>query len=173
MVPLRRYYHFTYDTDSKKFTATLPENATLTDGVKAYYPAYTDEYEKDFSTQTGALNSTTTYMEGEYQGNAFKFTHSTAILKASFTGLPDGAQISSITISGAVDIHIANYNSSAAAYINLPAIAKDGQLKFLVETTAGVIYTATQTVRIEDGIQVGTFYTAPHCINRSHRLRFA
>ena len=94
---------FTYDANTKKFSGTLPDGATLTDETKAYYPAYTDEYVKDFSTQTGALNSATTYMEGAYDATAqaFRFNHSTAILKVAFSGLPDGAEIESISIVGA------------------------------------------------------------------------
>ena len=73
---------FTYDANTKEFSGTLPDGATLTDGVKAYYPAYYGEnFEKDFSRQTGALNSATTYMEGAYDATAqaFRFNHSTAI----------------------------------------------------------------------------------------------
>ena len=83
----------------------------MTDEVSAYYPAYENEYTIDLSTQTGALNSTTTYMEGAYDATAqaFKFNHSTAILKVAFSGLPDGAEISSVSIVGAGgDITISN-----------------------------------------------------------------
>ncbi len=150
---------FAYNESSKEFTANVAQDVTLTDGLKAYYPAYYGEnFEKDFSTQTGTLNSATTYMEGVYEGDAFKFTHSTAILKATFSGLPQNAVISSIQISGAVDITIAYYNSSAAAYINLPAIPKDGQLKFMVETATKDVYTATKTVKAEEGIKTGVYY---------------
>ena len=153
---------FTYDTENEEFTAYVDENFELPNGAIAYYPAYNaDEFVKDFSIQTGTLNSATTYMEGVYNGDAFSFNHSTAILKASFSGLPQNAVISSIQISGAVDITIDNFNSSAAAYINLPAIPKDGQLKFMVETTTRDVYIATQTVKIEGGIKTGVFYAAP------------
>ena len=87
---------FEYDEDSKEFTANVAQDVTLTDGLKAYYPAYEDEYTNDFSRQTGQLNGATTYMEGVYEGDAFKFTHSTAILKATFSDLPQNAVISSI-----------------------------------------------------------------------------
>ena len=150
---------FMYDTENGEFTADVDENFELSNGTIAYYPAYDDdEFVKDFSIQTGTLNSATTYMEGEYNGDAFSFNHSTAILKASFSGLPQNAVISSIQISGAVDITIANYNSSAPAYINLPAIPKDGQLKFMVETATKDVYTATKTVRAEKGIETGVYY---------------
>ena len=150
---------FMYDTENGEFTADVDGNFELSNGTIAYYPAYDDdEFVKDFSIQTGTLNSATTYMEGEYNGDAFSFNHSTAILKASFSGLPKNAVISSIQISGAVDITIANYNSSAAAYINLPAIPKDGQLKFMVETATKDVYTATKTVRAEKGIETGVYY---------------
>ena len=152
---------FMYDTENGEFTADVDENFELSNGMIAYYPAYDDdEFVNDFSIQTGTLNSATTYMEGEYNGDAFSFNHSTAILKASFSGLPQNAVISSIQISGAVDITIANYNSSAAAYINLPAIPKDGQLMFMVETATRDVYIATQTVKNEGGIKTGVFYTA-------------
>ena len=154
---------FTYDANTKKFSGTLPDGATLTDGVNAYYPAYTDEYVKDFSTQTGALNSVTTYMEGAYDATAqaFIFNHSTAILKVAFSGLPQNAEIESISIVGAGgDITISNPNATInkdAVYINLPALAKDSKLVFYVETTAG-LYTATKTVAAEEGIKVGVYY---------------
>ena len=154
---------FTYDANTKEFSGILPDGATLTDGVNAYYPAYTDEYVKDFSTQTGALNSATTYMEGAYDATAqaFRFTHSTAILKVAFSGLPQDAEIESISIVGAGgDITISNPNATInkdAVYINLPALAKDSKLVFYVETTAG-LYTATKTVAAEEGIKVGVYY---------------
>ena len=154
---------FTYDANTKEFSGTLPDGATLTDGVNAYYPAYTDEYVKDFSTQTGALNSATTYMEGAYDATAqaFRFNHSTAILKVAFSGLPQNAEIESISIVGAGgDITISNPNATInkdAVYINLPALAKDSKLVFYVETTAG-LYTATKTVTAEEGIKIGVYY---------------
>ena len=154
---------FTYDANTKEFSGILPDGATLTDGVNAYYPAYTDEYVKDFSTQTGALNSATTYMEGAYDATAqaFRFTHSTAILKVAFSGLPQDAEIESISIVGAGgDITISNPNATInkdAVYINLPALAKDSKLVFYVETTAG-LYTATKTVTAEEGIKTGVYY---------------
>ena len=156
---------FTYDANTKEFSGTLPDGATLTDEVIAYYPAYTDEYVKDFSTQTGALNSATTYMEGAYDATAqaFRFTHSTAILKVAFSGLPQNAEIESISIVGAGgDITISNPNATInkeAVYINLPALAKGSKLVFYVETTAG-LYTSTQTVTVDAGIEVGKFYVA-------------
>ena len=156
---------FTYDANTKKFSGTLPDGATLTDGVNAYYPAYTDEYVKDFSTQTGALNSATTYMEGEYSNGAFRFTHSTAILKVAFSGLPDGAEISSVGIdinneASTIAINDVTGVDMNSVYFNLPALAKDSKLVFYVETTAG-LYTSTQTVTVDAGIEVGKFYVAP------------
>ena len=151
---------FTYNESSKEFTANVNESVTLTDGLKAYYPAYDGEnFEMDFSRQTGQLNGATTYMEGVYEGDAFKFTHSTAILKAKFSDLPQNAVISSIQISGAVDITISNATiSKDSIYINLPSIPKDGQLKFMVETATGNVYTATKTVRAVEGIKTGVYY---------------
>ena len=149
---------FEYDEDSKEFTANVAQDVTLTDGIVAYYPAYDGEnFEMDFSQQTGQLNSATTYMVGEYEGDAFKFTHSTAILKASF-GLPPNAVISSIQISGAVDITISNATiSKDSVYINLPAIAKDTELTFTVATTTNQVFTATKTTA-EEGIKTGVYY---------------
>lgn len=157
---------FTYDANTKEFSGTLPDDATLTDGVNAYYPAYDGEsFEMDLSQQTGALNSATTYMEGAYDATAqaFRFTHSTAILKVAFSGLPQNAEIESISIVGAGgDITISNPNATInkeAVYINLPALAKGSKLVFYVETTAG-LYTSTQTVTVDAGIEVGKFYVA-------------
>ena len=155
---------FTYDANTKKFSGTLPDGATLTDGVNAYYPAYDGEsFEMDLSQQTGALNSATTYMEGAYDATAqaFRFNHSTAILKVAFSGLPQDAEIESVVFSGDVDINITSSEgiNKEAVYINLPALAKGSKLVFYVETTAG-LYTSTQTVTVDAGIEVGKFYVA-------------
>ena len=155
---------FTYDANTKKFSGTLPDDATLTDGVNAYYPAYDGEsFEMDLSQQTGALNSATTYMEGAYDATAqaFRFNHSTAILKVAFSGLPQDAEIESVVFSGDVDINITSSEgiNKEAVYINLPALAKGSKLVFYVETTAG-LYTSTQTVTVDAGIEVGKFYVA-------------
>ena len=155
---------FTYDANTKKFSGILPDGATLTDEVSSYYPAYTDEYVKDFSTQTGALNSATTYMEGAYDATAqaFRFNHSTAILKVAFSGLPQNAVIESISvnvISVGNTSQITFSNAANPLYINLPALAKGSKLVFYVETTAG-LYTSTQTVTVDAGIEVGKFYVA-------------
>ena len=155
---------FTYDADSKKFTGTLPDGATLTDEVSAYYPAYENEYTIDLSTQTGALNSATTYMEGAYDAatQSFTFAHSTAILKVAFSGLPQNAEIESISVD-VIKVEstsqITFSNAANSLYINLPTLAKDSKLVFYVETTAG-LYTSTQTVTVDAGIEVGKFYVA-------------
>ena len=156
---------FTYDANTKEFSGTLPDDATLTDGVNAYYPAYDGEsFEMDLSQQTGALNSATTYMEGAYDATAqaFRFTHSTAILKVAFSGLPQDAEIESISvnvISVGNTSQITFSNAANPLYINLPTLAKDSKLVFYVESTAG-LYTSTQTVTVDAGIEVGKFYVA-------------
>ena len=159
---------FTYDADSEQFTATLPEGVALTDGVTAYYPAYTGEYSTDLSEQTGALNSAKTFMEGTYHAasKSFTFTHSTAILKATFSGLPQDAVVSSIKIGAApytISIPYAEGMDLAGKgiYIYLPNVAKDENVVFSVSTTAGAVYTATQAVVLDEGIKVGTYYAAP------------
>ena len=156
---------FTYDANTKEFSGTLPDDATLTDGVNAYYPAYDGEsFEMDLSQQTGALNSATTYMEGAYDATAqaFRFNHSTAILKVAFSGLPQNAEIESISvnvISVGNTSQITFSNAANSLYINLPVLAKGSKLVFYVETTAG-LYTSTQTVTVDAGIEVGKFYVA-------------
>ena len=157
---------FTYDTEKNQFTATLPEGVTLADGVKAYYPAYTGEYTTDLSAQTGKPDGKVTYMEGTYSesGNSFRFGHSTAILKASFAGLPDDAAVSSIKVSASpytISIPFSpGLNLASGIYIYLPGIAKDGQVMFVVKTTAGKVYTATRTVKPAAGIETGKVYNA-------------
>ena len=153
---------FEYDEDSKEFTANVAQDVTLTDGIVAYYPAYDGEnFEMDFSRQTGLLNGATTYMEGVYEGDAFSFTHSTAILKASFSDLPQNATISSVgidVVAGENSFQIAISQPDNDLYINLPAIAKDGTLTFDVRTSDGTLYTATKTVTVEEGIETGVYY---------------
>lgn len=156
---------FTYDTEKNEFTAQLPESASLTDGTEAYYPAYTGEYSTDLSVQTGKLDSDVTYMEGTYSEstNSFQFSHSTAILKATFSSLPQDAVVSSIeVVSGSNTINIFDtdgLNLADGIYIYLPAIAKDEEVVFNVETNQG-IYSATQTVTLNDGIEPGHVYDA-------------
>ena len=159
---------FTYDADSEQFTAKVAENIELTDGIVAYYPAYTGEYSTDLSQQTGALNSAKTFMEGTYHAasKSFTFAHSTAILKATFSGLPQDAVVSSIKIGAApYTISIPPTNGIDLAndgiYIYLPNVAKDENVVFSVSTTAGAVYTATQAVVLDEGIKVGTYYVAP------------
>ena len=159
---------FSYDVDSEQFTATLPDGVALTDGIVAYYPAYTGEYSTDLSQQTGALNSAKTFMEGTYHAasNSFTFAHSTAILKATFSGLPQDAVVSSIKIGAApYTISIPPTDGMDLAekgiYIYLPNVAKNENVVFSVSTTAGAVYTATQAVKLDEGIKVGTYYAAP------------
>ncbi|MBO5381794.1 MAG: BspA family leucine-rich repeat surface protein [Bacteroides sp.] len=158
---------FEYDEDSKEFTANVAQDVTLTDGIVAYYPAYDGEnFEMDLSQQTGQLNGATTYMEGVYSNGAFRFTHSTAILKATFSGLPQEAEVASIKI-GAAPYTISilptdgMYLAEGGIYIYLPNVAKNENVVFSVSTTAGEVYTATQAVVLDEGIKVGTYYVAP------------
>ena len=159
---------FSYDVNSEQFTATLPDGVALTDGIVAYYPAYTGEYSTNLSQQTGALNSAKTFMEGTYHAasNSFTFAHSTAILKATFSGLPQEAEVTSIKIGAApYTISILPTDGMDLAgkgiYIYLPNVAKDGNVVFSVSTIAGEVYTATQSVVLDEGIKVGTYYVAP------------
>lgn len=159
---------FSYDVNSKQFTATLPEGVALTDGIVAYYPAYTGEYSTNLSQQTGALNSAKTFMEGTYHAasNSFTFAHSTAILKATFSGLPQEAEVASIKIGAApYTISIPPTDGMDLAgkgiYIYLPNVAKNENVVFSVSTIAGAVYTATQAVKLDEGIKVGTYYKAP------------
>ncbi len=159
---------FSYDVNSEQFTATLPEGVALTDGIVAYYPAYIDEYSTDLSEQTGALNSAKTFMEGTYHAasNSFTFAHSTAILKATFSGLPQEAEVASIKIGAApYTISIPPTDGMNLAeggiYIYLPNVVKNENVVFSVSTTAGAVYTATQAVKLDEGIKVGTYYVAP------------
>ena len=158
---------FKYDTDSKEFIGTLPEGVELTNGTKAYYPAYTGEYAADLSDQTGSLNSATTYMVGEYDETiqAFRFAHSTAILKVTFSGLPKDAVVSSIKVGAAPYTISIPYTegmdlAEAGIYIYLPNVAKDKNVVFSV-TTKEAVYTATQSVTLDEGIKEGSFYVAP------------
>ena len=159
---------FSYDVNSEQFTATLPDGVALTDGIVAYYPAYTGEYSTDLSQQTGALNSAKTFMEGTYHAasNSFTFAHSTAILKTTFSGLPQEAEVASIKIGAApYTISILPTDGMDLAgegiYIYLPNVAKNENVVFSVSTTAGAVYTATQAVKLDEGIKVGTYYAAP------------
>ena len=153
---------FTYNESSKEFTADVNENFELSNGTIAYYPAYDGEnFEMDLSQQTGQLNGATTYMEGVYEGDAFSFNHSTAILQASFSDLPQNATISSVgidVVAGENSFQIAISQPANLLYINLPAIAMGGKLTFDVRTSDGTLYTATKTVTVEEGIETGVYY---------------
>ena len=157
---------FTYNVQTGEFSATLPAGVEMTDETKAYYPAFTDAYSTDFAAQTGGYNSRTTYMEGTYSEStrSFTFVHSTAILKASFTGLPEEAAVTSIRVNAGEYTITIPYTSdlslSDGIYIYLPSIARHGQVDFSVQTEDNKEYTATQSVNKMTGIETGKLYTA-------------
>ncbi len=156
---------FTYDAAKEAFTAELPEGAELEDGMPAYYPAGRD----GLDVQSGKLDGKATFMQGTYSAatNSFTFRHTTAILKATFSGVPNNAEISSVRVGIGLDaINVSAEDLELdGVYIYLPAnnntaVAQGQEMVFAAETEDGEIYTATQTVQKAEGIEAGKFYTA-------------
>lgn len=106
-------YHTTVQTFSKTtagntFTGILPTPATSPASYYAVYPALEEEATLtaantvpfDLSEQTGTLNESKTYMyASSSDGLSFQFNHLTAILKVSFSGLPDGATVKELVVT--------------------------------------------------------------------------
>jgi len=158
---------FSYDAAKEAFTATLPEGAELEDEMPAYYPAGRD----GLDVQSGKLDGRATFMQGTYSAatNSFTFRHTTAILKATFSGVPNNAEISSVRVGigqNAINIpYTDELDLTDGVYIYLPAnnntaVAQGQKMVFAAETEDGEIYTATQTVQKAEGIEAGKFYTA-------------
>jgi len=180
---------FSKETEGNVFTGTLPD----AEGSGAYYAVYpanstaTDatQVPYDLSTQTGSLDSGKTYMyASSADGARFSFEHCTAILKATFSGLPTDATIRQVmvtTTNGKVKgtIHLADgtlaggdYNciiisyaeavvASTPVYIYLPPMAADEkELSFEVTTGDGKYYTATLAGTGEKAIEAGKLYSA-------------
>lgn len=157
---------FTYDVKTGMFNASLDENTRISNGIKAYFPAYTGEFSVDLSEQNGMLDSKVTYMEGIYDEstNSFSFNHSTAILRAKLHGMDYIGEVNSVKVdAGPYKIiidDVTNLNLSDGIFIYLPAIAKDGQVNFSMETKDNKLYASTNTVKLDDGIELGKVYDA-------------
>ena len=168
---------FTYDATKEAFTATLPEGAELEDEMRAYYPAGRD----GLDVQSGKLDGKATFMQGTYSAatNSFTFRHTTAILKATFSGVPNNADISSVRVGIGLDaINVSAEDLELdGVYIYLPAnnntaVAQGQKMVFAAETEDGDIYTATQTVQKAEGIEAGKFYTADIALTKIPYVTF-
>ena len=157
------------------YCAIYPKNETATDATAVPF---------DLSTQTGLLNSGLTYMRAtSTDGETYQFSHLTAILKATFSGLPTDATVSkvvvttvdnkvdgtvnledgTITAGSSKDITI-NYAIVAADddahYIYLPPMtAANKALSFQVYTSDGYIYSGDLSGGTKN-IEAGKVYTA-------------
>ena len=177
-------YHTTAQTFSKTtagntFTGVLPyDNNHYADCYYAVYPALSantslttaNTVPFDLSTQTGALDESKTYMRAESEnGLSYSFEHCTAILKATFAGIPEGAKISKVVVKtshedskvdgnldlatgeitgGSENTITINYptpvDASTPVYIYLPPMAANKKgLEFQVITTDDKTYTGT------------------------------
>lgn len=99
------------DGGGNTFTGVLPnDTSTDDDNFYAVYPvlSVSEASESsasvtvpfDLSEQTGALDASKTYMYASSKsGLSYQFNHLTAILKASFFGLPDGAIVKELVIT--------------------------------------------------------------------------
>ncbi len=177
-------YHTTAQTFSKTtagntFTGILPyDNENNESNYYAVYPALSantslttaNTVPFDLSTQTGALDESKTYMRASSSnGLSYSFQHCTAILKATFANIPEGAKISQVVVktshadskvdgnlnltdgtisSGSKNTITINYttavDASTPVYIYLPPMAAAKKaLEFEVSTTDDKTYTGT------------------------------
>ena len=157
---------FSKDAEGNTFTGTLP-----TDGEGDYYAFYpvteatdADAAVLDLATQTGTLDSDKTYMYAtSTDGETFNFEHRTAILKATFSGLPEDATISNVMVTAADESTITIAHKKAVAtiqahYIYLPPMAQaDATLQFKV-TASGALYLGTLSAT--KNIEAGKVYNA-------------
>ena len=161
------------------YYAVYPANADATDHTAVPY---------DLSVQTGAMNSNSTYMyaSSETTGDAtsFQFQHATAVLKATFSGLPDDVEIKQVVVTTAVNkvdgtIDLTNgtmtpgsknsisinfgenpVQKNAAVYIYLPPMeAAQKTLTFHVEVNDDNWYSATLPGTNGKDIVAGMLYT--------------
>ena len=173
-------YHTTAQTFSKteegnSFTGVLPyDEEKYQDYYYAVYPALpantslttANTVPFDLSTQTGKLDESKTYMRAESDnGFTYRFEHCTAILKATFTGIPDEETISKVVVkthtgskvdgnlnltdgtmtSGSKNTITINYatavDASTSVYIYLPPMTMDKKkLSFTVYTSDNKYY---------------------------------
>ena len=161
------------------YYAVYPANADAADHTAVPY---------DLSVQTGAMNSNSTYMyaSSETTGDAtsFQFQHATAVLKATFSGLPDDVEIKQVVVTTAVNkvdgtIDLTNgtmtpgsknsisinfgenpVQKNAAVYIYLPPMeAAQKTLTFHVEVNDDNWYSATLPGTNGKDIVPGMLYT--------------
>ena len=161
------------------YYAVYPANTLATNHTAVPY---------DLSVQTGAMNSNSTYMyaSSETTGDAtsFQFQHATAVLKATFSGLPDDVEIKQVVVTTAVNkvdgiIDLTNgtmtpgsknsisinfgenpVQKNAAVYIYLPPMeAAQKTLTFHVEVNDDNWYSATLPGTNGKDIVAGMLYT--------------
>ena len=155
---------FSKTTEGNTFTGTLPGAGT--GDYYAFYPvtdaADADNVPLDLAIQTGGLDSSKTFMEAtSTDGTTFEFRHRTAILKATFSGLPADGAISNIvvTASGAATITIEPTSTMEEFYIYLPPMAQaDAALQFEVTVSNGDTYRGTLIA--SKNIEAGKVYNA-------------
>lgn len=180
---------FVKDTEGNTFEGILP--VTGNGNYYAVYPANTNATDAtrvpfDLSVQTGTLDSNITYMYATpSNGTSFSFHHSTAILKATFTGMETGEDIQQLvvtTVDGKVNGTInltdgtmtgagcnritINFTShldpvNSPVYIYLPPMAAENKtLTFEVTSTQGNVYKASLEGNSSNVIEAGYLYTA-------------
>ena len=186
---IREGYNATFSktTPGNTFTGVLPG------GDGTYYAVYPttaatslDEVPYNLTTQKGVLDKNMTYMyASSADGTKFEFHHSTAILKAVFSGLPDETTISKVVVttaeanlkgnhdlvnkkltsnSSSQQITI-NFASAVAAdtpvFIYLPPMAANKKSLTFHVTTSNGVYAGSLAGTSGKDIEAGYVYNAP------------
>ena len=161
---------------------------------EVYYASYPTTTSTDYTTVPYDLSSQTGMLEGgqpymyatSTDGESFSFAHSTALLKATFSGLADGTAIKWVMLTtkgcnkmkgsfnltdgsindGSTGNHITVYfdtpvSSTTPVFVYLPPMASDEkELFFDVMTSDNKCYTATLDGSSGKAILAGNLYTA-------------
>ena len=187
---IRQEYNKTFskNTPGNTFTGVLPG------GDGTYYAVYpttatTSLYEVPYNltTQKGVLDSEKTLMyASSADGTKFKFHHSTAILKVTFSGLPDNAKIKNVAVTtteanltGTHDLTNGKLTSDSKnqqititfdeaidaattpVFIYLPPMAANKKaLSFYVTTVSNGTYPANLAGSSGNAIEAGKIYDA-------------
>ena len=182
--------------DNKTFSKTTPGNTftgVLPGGDGTYYAVYpttaaTSLYEVPYNltTQKGVLDSEKTLMyASSADGTKFKFHHSTAILKVTFSGLPDNAKIKNVAVTtaeanltGTHDLTNGKLTSDSKnqqititfdeaidaattpVFIYLPPMAADKKSLTFHVTTSNGVYAASLAGSGGKAIEAGKIYDA-------------
>ena len=174
-------------TFSKNSVGNVFDGELPAEGTGPYYAIYPKTTSTDYTDCTAVLDGSNPYMYAtSTDGEEFHFQQATALLKATFSGLPNDAAIKKVKVflpnnkaKGTINLNggaltgtdgynliTINYatpvDATTAAYIYLPPMAEGDAktLYFMVTTEDEEIYTATLARTGNAAIEAGKVYTA-------------